>query len=211
MKKTLVLTLVLWLVSAIPTAAVDDPEPVSIVATTEVLGSVVGQLAGDVADVTTLMRDGVDPHSWQPSARDSEAIFEADVVVANGLDLEEGLASVLEQAEADGVTVFHAADHVRLRSTAGADPDHSEEADHSDEPDHNEHPLTTTDTPPTRLTHQTPRTAPHNCSPPDPHEHQPNHHTQITKEAVARNAVAAAASSRLGRAAPPRLHCRRAK
>lgn len=138
MKKTLVLTLSLWLISAIPTAAADDPQPVSVVATTEVLGSVVGQLAGDVADVTTLMRDGVDPHSWQPSARDSEAIFEADVVVANGLDLEEGLASVLEQAEADGVTVFHAADHVSLRSTAGAEPDLGEEADHNEEADHTE-------------------------------------------------------------------------
>ncbi len=103
-----------------PAVADDDPSRVSVVATTEVLGSVVGQLAGDVADVTVLMSGGVDPHSWQPSARDSQALFEADLIVANGLDLEEGLVSVLEQAEADGVTVFHATDHVTLRASAGA-------------------------------------------------------------------------------------------
>lgn len=106
---------------SLPVAAADPPEPVSIVVTTEVLGSVVDQLAGDVADVTVLMSGGVDPHSWQPSARDSQALFEAGLIVANGLNLEEGLASVLEQAESDGVTVFHAADHVSLRASADAE------------------------------------------------------------------------------------------
>ncbi len=106
---------------AAPTAAADDPARVSVVATTEVLGSVVSQLAGDVSDITVLMSAGVDPHSWQPSARDSQAVFGADLIVANGLDLEEGLVSVLEQAEADGVTVFHATDHVALRGSAGAE------------------------------------------------------------------------------------------
>lgn len=121
------------LTAASPAAAAEGSDPVSIVATTEVLGSVVSQLAGDVADVTILMRDGVDPHAWQPSARDSEAVFGADVVVANGLDLEEGLASVLEQAEADGVTVFHAADHVQLRASAGAEPSTAVETDHAEQ------------------------------------------------------------------------------
>ncbi len=116
-----VVALAVALSFAAPAAAVEDPARVSVVATTEVLGSVVSQLAGDVADVTVLMSGGVDPHSWQPSARDSQALFEADLIVANGLDLEEGLVSVLEQAEADGVTVFHATDHVALRGSAGAE------------------------------------------------------------------------------------------
>ena len=123
MKIVTALVLGASLLLAAPVSATDDgsTRPVSVVVTTEVLGSVVDQLVGESADVTTLMSSGVDPHTWQPSARETEALFNADFVVANGLDLEEGLASVLEQAEADGVPVFHAADHVALRASAGAE------------------------------------------------------------------------------------------
>ena len=61
------------------------------------------------------MPNGVDPHDWQPSAKDVEAIGEADLVVANGLDLEEALHDVLAEAEDAGVPVFRAAEHVDLR------------------------------------------------------------------------------------------------
>jgi zinc/manganese transport system substrate-binding protein len=80
-----------------------------------VLGSVVRDLVGDRATVVVLMGDGVDPHDWSPSARDIETVTNADLVVANGLDLEEGLTDVLEQAEDDGVSVFHATDHIEIR------------------------------------------------------------------------------------------------
>lgn len=111
------------MLSQASTVAAQESEPdarASVVVTTQVLGSVVGDLTGDAADVLTLMSGTVDPHSWQPSARDSEAIFGADLIIANGLDLEEGLVGVLEQAEADGVPVFHAAEHVELRASTGA-------------------------------------------------------------------------------------------
>jgi len=140
MKTLTALVLGASLLLAAPVSATDDgsTRPVSVVVTTEVLGSVVDQLVGDSADVTTLMSSGVVPHSWQPSARETEALFNADLVVANGLDLEEGLASVLEQAEADGVPVFHAADHVALRASAGAEEDHLDETevDHEGDVDH---------------------------------------------------------------------------
>jgi zinc/manganese transport system substrate-binding protein len=133
------------LASAAPVAAVDtsvasvapdagEGRP-SVVVTTEVLGSVVAELAGDVADVTVLMAGGVDPHSWQPSARDSHALFEADLIVANGLDLEEGLVSVLEQAAEAGVPIFRATDHIAVRASAG--PEAAHEGDDSGlEPTH---------------------------------------------------------------------------
>ncbi|MFI5292640.1 MAG: metal ABC transporter substrate-binding protein, partial [Candidatus Limnocylindrales bacterium] len=91
----------------------------SVVITTEVLGAVAKRLAGDLADVVVLMDGGSDPHAWQPSARDSEALFGADLVIANGLGLEEGLVGALEQAEADGVPVFRATDHLADRTGLG--------------------------------------------------------------------------------------------
>lgn len=133
MKTLVTLTTMLLLAVPMSVVAADDvsPEPTSIVVTTEVLGSVVEQLAGDVGDVKVLMSGGADPHSWQPSARDTQAVFEAGLIVANGLDLEEGLASVLEQAETDGVPVFHAADFVSLRASADAEEEDAGDSNHA--------------------------------------------------------------------------------
>jgi zinc/manganese transport system substrate-binding protein len=91
------------------------PGEVSVVATTAVLGSVLRELVGDRARVTVLMADGADPHDWQPSAQDIETLHGATLVVANGLDLEEGLIGPIAEVEAGGVPVFRASDHVVLR------------------------------------------------------------------------------------------------
>lgn len=87
----------------------------TVVVTFPVLGAVVSELVGGVADVVVVMPDGVDPHEFRPSARDVETITTADLVVANGLGLEEGLADALEQAERAGVPVFEATDAITVR------------------------------------------------------------------------------------------------
>lgn len=92
-----------------------DPGHASVVVTYEVLGAVVRDLVGDRAAVTVLMGNGVDPHDWSPSARDVEAVMDADLVVANGLDLEEGLLRSLDEAAKAGVRVFKATDHIVVR------------------------------------------------------------------------------------------------
>ena len=86
-----------------------------IVVTYPILGALVQELVGDTAEVEILMPNGVDPHDWQPSAKNVESVSEADLVVANGLHLEEGLEDALAEAEDAGVLVFRAADHVDLR------------------------------------------------------------------------------------------------
>jgi zinc/manganese transport system substrate-binding protein len=98
-----------------------------VVVTTPVLGAVVGDLVGDAADVTVLMANGVDPHDWSPSAKDIERVTKADLVVANGLGLEESLERTLDEAEKAGVPVFHATDHVTIREAGETDPAHAEE------------------------------------------------------------------------------------
>jgi zinc/manganese transport system substrate-binding protein len=93
----------------------------SVVVSYPILGAVVADLVGDRADVTVLMGNGVDPHDWSPSAKDIERVEKADLVVVNGLDLEEGLAKPLEEAEKRGVVVFRAADHVTIRRRAAGE------------------------------------------------------------------------------------------
>ena len=133
------------LVAVFGGAVVGQSEPsvepgggLDIVVTHAVLGAVVSDLVGDRAAVTVLMGDGVDPHDWSPSARDLETVYGADLVVANGLDLEEGLHDALEQAEADGVPVFKATDHITLRQVGQAEAAREDEAEagHQDEADH---------------------------------------------------------------------------
>ncbi len=87
----------------------------TIVVTTTPLGALVKDLVGDTADVKVLMPNGADPHEYQPSAKDIAALNGADLVVENGLTLEEGLADALDQARGDGVRIFTATDHVTLR------------------------------------------------------------------------------------------------
>lgn len=83
-----------------------------IVATTGVLGDVVTRLVGDAGRVETLMGPGVDPHEFLPSARQANLMHQADLVVANGLGLEEGMVDVLDAARNDGVTVLEVAPHL---------------------------------------------------------------------------------------------------
>jgi zinc/manganese transport system substrate-binding protein len=87
----------------------------AVVVTFPVLASVVQEVVGDAAPVVALMPNGADPHEWKPSPKDVEAMEDALLVVANGLDLEEGLEDTLDEVRARGVPVFEAADHAQLR------------------------------------------------------------------------------------------------
>ena len=109
----------------------DRPE---VVVTTAVLASIVSELVGDVAVVTTIISDGVDPHDFAPSAKDVERMNNAALVVANGLDLEEGLEDALENLATD--RVFFAADHVTTRALK---PEHSDDEHHDEEHKDEEH------------------------------------------------------------------------
>ncbi|MGI9649431.1 MAG: metal ABC transporter solute-binding protein, Zn/Mn family [Acidimicrobiia bacterium] len=82
---------------------------VTIVATTTILGDVARRVAADDAVVEVLLPLGADPHDYRASARQVAAMRSADLVIANGLDLEEGLLDVLEGLEADGANVLRLA------------------------------------------------------------------------------------------------------
>ena len=123
------------LTGLLPACSTSEPETSArpnIVVTYSVLGSVVTDLVGDAADVTILIPDGQDPHDFQPSARDIETINNADIVISNGLDFEEGLEDVLASAIENGVSVYMVGENMTVREP---DEDHAEE-DHAEEDGH---------------------------------------------------------------------------
>ena len=131
-----------------PAPAPAEPEapalpPLEMVVTTSILGDVVRAIAGDDATVRVLMGPGVDPHGYAASAADAAAMRDADLVVANGLLLEEGLITTLEAAEADGVRVLTLADKVDPIEFEDAhdahDHGHSHSHSHSHDDDAHDH------------------------------------------------------------------------
>jgi zinc/manganese transport system substrate-binding protein len=103
--------LLLFLVATACSEAIADDRPL-VVVTTNLLGDVVRNVAGDDARVEVLMPLGVDPHDFEPSSRQAGRVVEADLVVANGLGLEEGLEDVIDAARGDGALVLEVAELV---------------------------------------------------------------------------------------------------
>lgn len=101
-----VVAAVMALIASACAPSSQQQDSVVVVATTTILGDVVANVVADAASVIVLMPIGADPHDFQPSASQVASINDADLVVANGLFLEEGLEDVLEAASADGVAIF---------------------------------------------------------------------------------------------------------
>ena len=108
---------------------------VTIVVTTNVLGDVVSAVLGDLASVEVIMPVGADPHDFEASVRQAAAMEDADLLVVNGANFEEGMAGVIENVESSGTPVFAFADVVALLDSDDdhADDDHADDDDHGDD------------------------------------------------------------------------------
>ena len=97
-------------------------------------------MVGDLFEVLTIMTPGADPLFFQASAQQVNLMMEADLLVVNGANFEEGLLDVIESAESDGVMVVEAISFVEVIESDGHDDhdDHDEQDDEENE-DHEEH------------------------------------------------------------------------
>jgi zinc/manganese transport system substrate-binding protein len=112
-----------------PAAPSNQAGQKTIVVTYSILGAVVKDLVGSSARVIVLIPNGQDPHEWEPSAKDIETLNKADLIVQNGLGLENGLDKSLTLAIQAGVKTFIASDHITIRrvgqgqGVSATDPD----------------------------------------------------------------------------------------
>ena len=75
-----------------------------VVASTSILADVVANVGDDSIELTTLIKPGQDPHSYEPTPSALAAVEKAQVVFVNGYGLEEGLLDIIEST-ATGVVV----------------------------------------------------------------------------------------------------------
>ncbi|PPF29176.1 zinc ABC transporter substrate-binding protein [Rathayibacter tritici] len=116
-------TAAVLLLSGCATAEEDDRA--LVIVSTNILGDVVGELVGDEAQVLTLMKPDADPHSFEISAQEAARLRSADLVVSNGLGLEEGLQQHLDEASAADVPAFIAGDVIDVLDYSEGDAEGS--------------------------------------------------------------------------------------
>lgn len=92
-------------------------ERLRVVATTNIVGDVVGQVAGDRIDLTVLLPVGADPHTYEPLPTDVAAVAHAHVLFVNGVGLEVFLEELLENAGGHR-SVISVSEGIQLRTPA---------------------------------------------------------------------------------------------
>jgi ABC-type Zn uptake system ZnuABC Zn-binding protein ZnuA len=92
-----------------------------VVATTTQVADLAANVGGDRIRVTSLLRAGIDAHDYEPSPADIDALAHADLVLQNGVGLEEWLGDTIESSGFDG-PVVDTSQGVRLRQVDG-EPD----------------------------------------------------------------------------------------
>ena len=119
------------------TPSTDTPPAQDLVAlaTTSIWADVTSRALCE-APVDSVIPIGADPHSWEPSIRVAADLAGADLLIRNGLDLEEGLLSALDAIDTSQTTVVTLSGLI-----SDADDDHSDadDHDHDESTDHDHH------------------------------------------------------------------------
>jgi ABC-type Zn uptake system ZnuABC Zn-binding protein ZnuA len=107
----------------------NDAEPAGpggrlrVVASTAIIADLAAQIAGDDAEVVTVIPAGADAHSFQAAPDIVRRIAEADVVVVNGYNLEEATLDVILENRRDAALLVVASSGVDVLGGEGRVPE----------------------------------------------------------------------------------------
>ena len=124
--------LLLMLLLGLSASALQAKEKLLIVTSFSLLQDMTQQVAGDRAEVVTLVGINEDSHTYQPKPSDSRKLAKADLVIENGLEFEGWMNRLVAASEYKGLRVI-AAQGVAAISMLGEDDhdhDHSAENEH---------------------------------------------------------------------------------
>lgn len=92
--------------------SVKKPDAIKVVATTAIVADLVENIAGQRAEVESLMGTGVDPHLYKASAGDVDTLAAADMIFYNGLHLEGKITDILGRLGSMGITTVGVAEKI---------------------------------------------------------------------------------------------------
>jgi ABC-type Zn uptake system ZnuABC Zn-binding protein ZnuA len=99
-------------VSPSPSESADTPAAYTVIATTSVFADLAQLALGDNVLIETIIPAGVDVHTFEPSPADAQRLAGADLIVMNGLGLDEWALSLLEAAGKSEVDVLELAEGI---------------------------------------------------------------------------------------------------
>ncbi|ETT30219.1 periplasmic solute-binding protein [Paenibacillus sp. FSL R7-269] len=93
-------------------------------------------ITGDLANVEVLVPPGVEPHDWEPTAKDMADISDADVLVYNGAGLEGWAQQVVDGADGGALITIEASKGLQITEGTEHEHEHSHEEEAAGEADH---------------------------------------------------------------------------
>jgi ABC-type Zn uptake system ZnuABC Zn-binding protein ZnuA len=101
----LCLLLVVVGVAACQSAPTGSSGRVRVVTTTTVFADMVASVGGDLVEVTSLVPKNGDVHTFEPKPADIRAVAQADLLVMNGLGLDDWLEKTIAHASQEGAAL----------------------------------------------------------------------------------------------------------
>lgn len=86
--------------------AADPDKTINVVTTVAPITNIVRNVAGTYAEVTGVVPDGTDSHTFEPTPADAKILQAADIIIVNGLDLELPTVKLAEKVKKSGVSIL---------------------------------------------------------------------------------------------------------
>lgn len=118
----------------------DGSERLNVVTSTSILAALAREVGGERVTVTALIGPGSDPHTFEVTPGDIRTLAGADLVLLNGLELDDFLRDEVESAN-DDARIVVVTDGIELLESGDAHRDEHDDHDddHDGEEDHDEH------------------------------------------------------------------------
>nr|WP_312980918.1 metal ABC transporter substrate-binding protein [Corynebacterium sp.] len=98
------------------------PETPEVLATFTILADMAQEVAGDALEVSSLTRPGAEIHGYDPTPGDIRTAAGADVILSNGLGLENWVDKLTADSDATRVTVTEGIDPIPIEGTDEPNP-----------------------------------------------------------------------------------------